>query len=289
MRPLPFNIWRILAVVITTGFVALMVSGNFRYQALDQENMLLREQMTGLRLDLATEKGTVEVLTDALNIERARNGASEITINALSGSINYLQKLVSTDPELLRKYSKVYFLSENYSPAQLSSVDPLYLYQQNHPQLFHSGAFPHLEDMIRAAAQAGNTLKVVSAFRSFSEQAAVKEGYKVTYGAGTANQFSADQGYSEHQLGTAVDFNTPGTSGILAGFDKSAAFAWLNTNAYKFGFILSYPKGNTYYQFEPWHWRFVGVKLATDLHDQGKNFYDLDQRKIDEYLISLFN
>jgi D-alanyl-D-alanine carboxypeptidase len=60
-------------------------------------------------------------------------------------------------------------------------------------------------------------------------------------------------------------------------------------NAYKYGFTLSYPKGNTSYVFEPWHWRFVGVKLATDLHNQGKNFYDLDQRSIDAYLVNFFD
>ncbi|PJC82708.1 hypothetical protein CO006_02150, partial [Candidatus Roizmanbacteria bacterium CG_4_8_14_3_um_filter_35_14] len=60
-------------------------------------------------------------------------------------------------------------------------------------------------------------------------------------------------------------------------------------NAYKYGFILSYPKQNTYYQFEPWHWRFVGMTLATKLHDTNQYFYNLAQREIDLYLISIFD
>ena len=67
------------------------------------------------------------------------------------------------------------------------------------------------------------------------------------------------------------------------------AYQWMTDNAHKYGFVLSYPKDNSYYVYEPWHWRFVGVKLATDLHNQGKNFYDLDQRVIDTYLVNIFD
>ena len=112
----------------------------------------------------------------------------------------------------------------------------------------------------------------------------------MTYGAGTANSFSADQGYSEHQLGTAVDFITPGSAGQLSTtFANTPSFRWLTENAYKFGFELSYPATNTYYVYEPWHWRFVGIKLATYLHEHKLNFYDMDQRDIDTYLADLFD
>ena len=86
-----------------------------------------------------------------------------------------------------------------------------------------------------------------------------------------------------------MDFITNGTSGQLDGFDNTQAYQWLLDNAYKFGFELSYPKGNNYYVYEPWHWRFVGVKLATLLHDNKLNFYDVDQRQIDAFLINIFD
>jgi zinc D-Ala-D-Ala carboxypeptidase len=142
--------------------------------------------------------------------------------------------------------------------------------------------------MFKAAANDGVDLKVVSAYRSFAEQSSLKSTYTMVYGTG-ANQFSADQGYSEHQLGTTVDLTMPEIGSTFTGFDQSKAFAWLAKNAYKYGFILSYPKNNTYYQYEPWHWRFVGRDLARYLHNQGKNFYDLDQRVIDEYKVSFFD
>ena len=75
----------------------------------------------------------------------------------------------------------------------------------------------------------------------------------------------------------------------ISGFDKTPEYKWLKENAYKYGFIISYPAGNNYYKYEPWHWRFVGKDLASDLQKEVKFFYDLDQREIDEYLISLFD
>ena len=91
------------------------------------------------------------------------------------------------------------------------------------------------------------------------------------------------------KLGTAVDLTTTGLGGGLDGFEKTPAFAWLLSNAYRYGFVLSYPPNNQYYVFEPWHWRYVGVKLATDLRTEGKYFYDLDQREIDKYLSNIFD
>ena len=141
--------------------------------------------------------------------------------------------------------------------------------------------------MMDEANEDGNLL-VASAFRSFGTQTVLKNTYTVTYGAGSANQFSADQGYSEHQLGTTVDFTTKALSGNLNGFQNTPEYKWLQDNAHKYGFVLSYPEGNTYYKYEPWHWRFVGIDLATDLHEDEKNFYDEDQRVIDSYLGVMF-
>lgn len=284
---------RIIAAIIAVGVLGF---GGYGYFGMYQKNTQLGQKVTELEQSLTATtadfervKREREALFQIFQEEQGKNTVFAAKISEVTTIVGNLQKLAATDPELLRKYSKIYFLSENYSPAQLSSVDPQYLYEKNRPQLIHTGVLPRLQNMLAAVKQNNIQLQIVSAYRSFYDQATVKEGYKVTYGAGTANQFSADQGYSEHQLGTAVDFSTSGIDGILAGFEKSAAYAWLNANAYKFGFVLSYPKDNTYYQFEPWHWRFVGVTLATELRNSNKNFYDLDQREIDGYLITIFN
>ena len=151
----------------------------------------------------------------------------------------------------------------------------------------YSQRYKKTKPLLEEAKEDEVDLKVVSAFRSFDTQAQLKSSYRVTYGSG-ANAFSADQGYSEHQLGTTVDFTTESVGSTFSGFDRTPAYTWLLENAYRYGFILSYPPDNSYYQYEPWHWRFVGKKLARDLHRENMNFYDLDQREIDEYLGEIF-
>jgi LAS superfamily LD-carboxypeptidase LdcB len=214
----------------------------------------------------------------------------EARVGTIAGSVTTLEKLTKTDPQLLAKYSKIYFLNENYMPDDLVEIEGEYKYYEDRPMLTIRQVNAKLEDMLEEAEDDGIELFVASAYRSFAEQKNIKSSYTVTYGAGTANQFSAEQGFSEHQLGTTVDLIAKGLGGALTtAFDATEAFAWLQKNAHKYGFVLSYPKGNSYYMYEPWHWRYVGVKLATDLYEDGKYFYDLDQRKINTYLVYLFD
>jgi LAS superfamily LD-carboxypeptidase LdcB len=288
-------------VVVFVVAVALAYGG-YGFWNIKKENTALRgrvselqNDITGLesslsasRADLAQASIENSTLTEELRSEQNRNNNFEAQINNLSGTVGTLKKLSETDPELLKKYSKTYFLSENYAPAQLSSIDTLYLYDQKHPQLIIPGVLSYLEAMFASAGRDGVELRVVSAYRSFYEQVSLKLGYKMTYGTG-ANKFSADQGYSEHQLGTAVDLAAKEMSNPFSQFDGSAAQKWLTDHAYQFGFILSYPKDNSYYQYEPWHWRFVGVTLAAKLHNTNEYFYNMAQRDIDAHLVSFFD
>lgn len=228
-------------------------------------------------------------LATTLEEERKKNGDYASQVGELSSTVDTLTKLTTIDPQMLAKYSKVYFLNENYAPAELATITPALTYDQSRTYRFEAQALPFLEDLMNDANNHGLKLEVVSAYRSFGEQSALKTNYRVTYGAGTANSFSADQGYSEHQLGTTVDFTTGYLGANFNKFVSSDAYSWLLNNAYRYGFIISYPKSNTYYTFEPWHWRFVGVKLATTLHNDNQHFYDLDQRTINSYLVHLFD
>ena len=209
-------------------------------------------------------------------------------MDTLSQEVGTIVKLRNLDEELLQKYSKVYFLNENYVPKTVLAIDSQYLYNPDNDEYIHGNVLPFLYALLEAATKDSINLTVKSAFRSFYEQANIKTNYKMAFGSG-ANKFVADQGYSEHQLGTTVDFGTNEFNGNSSYFHKSKAYQWLLNNAYKYGFILSYPQENTYYIFEPWHWRFVGIRLAAKLHEEGKYFYELDQRTIDDYLISIFD
>lgn len=300
---------------ITLGLTLIVgVGGSYVAYTQLQATKSNRQELTRLKAELASstealqsnltslESALKEVdtknisLSDALSAERERLreveddiGGFEDTVGNITGSVKTLEKLQKTDPELLQKYSKVYFLNENFKPADLVVIDEEYDFKNGREVAISTDVAPFLRKLLRAADDAGVDLSVLSGYRSFDEQAALKGIYTVNYGAGSANAFSADQGYSEHQLGTAVDFTTDTVGSTLSGFDATPAYTWLTQNAYKYGFVLSYPKGNTYYVYEPWHWRFVGVKLATDLYEDKKNLYDLEQRKIDEYLVHLFD
>ncbi|MES3031289.1 MAG: M15 family metallopeptidase [Patescibacteria group bacterium] len=302
--------WFTIKYLVAYGFalvaIAFVTLASYSYAQLSHlrdDVSLLTAHISSLELTLASTTGTLaenitqtrSSLSDAL-IEAEKNannlekqlGKFQKEVGNISGTVDDLEKLSKTDPELLQKYSKVFFLNEHYSPPRLAEIPDFYEYIEERTTKIHESVWPYLKEMIDDAGKDNVKIYVSSGFRSFNEQGALKGAYTVTYGSGTANQFSADQGYSEHQLGTTVDLITGGLNGSLDGFEKTPAYTWLLANAYKYGFVLSYPQNNGYYVFEPWHWRFVGVKLATYLKKQGKNFYDLDQRVIDTYLISVF-
>ncbi len=300
--PVPFIVMFILLVVVgAAAAYAVMTAYETRHTlaALQADIHALRTNVTAALATTTADLSALQTQTVGLS-DQLYNDEKQITeiashvqgfdqtVNALSGSVQTLQKLSTTDPQLLEKYSKVYFLNENYMPADLTTIDEQYDYKNGKQVTVLSDMWPFLKELLAGAWRDDVQLMVLSGYRSFTEQATLKEGYTVRYGTG-ANQFSADQGYSEHQLGTAIDFTTNAIGENLDAFGSSSAYAWLTDNAYKYGFILSYPEGNTYYEFEPWHWRFVGIDLATYLHRQHKYFYDLEQREIDSYLSTLWD
>ncbi len=280
----------ILLIITSFGF------DGYQFYTLRQEKISLENEVADLTVKLAMSEGSLTKsqsdntnLSDALHTEQETNNYFQNQIQDISSTVGVLEKLSKTDTELLKKYSKIYFLNENYIPKQLTDVDPKYLYDKNKQSQMLSQVYPFMQGLLDASAIEGVSLQIISAYRSFGTQAILKSGYKIIYGAGTANSFSADQGYSEHQLGTTVDFTTPKIGATFSGFDKTPEYKWLLSNAYKYGFIMSYPKENTYYIFEPWHFRFVGLALAKRLHDQNLYFYALDQRDINQYLANLFD
>jgi len=256
---------------------------------LDTELSQIRQKTLGLSDTLSVAEQKIQSTKESVETVQSQVSGVEQEVGNISGTVTTLEKLAKADPELLQKYSKVYFLNEHYVPERFSEIDKRYLYSEDNPELIHSLVWPRLKALLDAAKNAGVELYVKSGYRSFDEQKYLKSEYAVTYGEGTANQFSADQGYSEHQLGTTVDFITTGLGGQLDGFEKTKAYQWMIDNAYRYGFVLSYPDENGYYIFEPWHWRYVGIGLATFLRNENKYFYDLDQRKIDEYLVNMFD
>jgi len=121
--------------------------------------------------------------------------------------------------------------------------------------------------------EGAGTLILNSGFRTYKTQKALYNRTRDTRGLVVAEKLSARPGHSEHQLGLAADFSARGQGCvILTCFGNTGAGRWLEENAHKYGFILRYPKGYraiTGFQYEPWHFRYVGVELATELNNKG--------------------
>lgn len=278
-----------IAVVLVLCVLGIVKYIDYRFNALaiqiENSNSVIaqsEETLNGKIKDLG------EVFFSTLSEEQQKNEDIKKELGNITDTVDELEKLSATDKELLKKYSKVYFLNEHYVPLSLSEIPEEWRSKTATSFQIHSEALPYLEDLMEEAEDEGLDPRVQSAYRSFAKQTELKSSYTVTYGSG-ANRFSADQGYSEHQLGTTMDFTTTNTNGTLVGFNNTPEYKWFLDNAYRFGFVLSYPEGNAYYKFEPWHWRFVGVDLARRLHKENINFYDMDQRIIDSYLVKIFD
>jgi D-alanyl-D-alanine carboxypeptidase len=133
-------------------------------------------------------------------------------------------------------------------------------------------------------AEGKGTLILNSGFRTYSTQKALYDRTKETKGLAVAEKLSARPGHSEHQLGLAADFSARGQRCvILVCFGNTEAGRWLEENAHEHGFILRYPKGYpaiTGFQYEPWHFRYVGVELATEMRTNGiktlEEFWELE-------------
>ncbi len=255
---------------------------------LEAERALASSTITELASRLSLSGEELSKLERQLRREQEINDEFEEQIQEISGTVATLDKLSKTDEELLQKYSRTYFLNEHFMPLKLSQIPSEYILPGKKDQYFHGDAIPFLLTMLDDAQEDGHDIKIISAFRSFDEQNELKDQFTQQYGTG-ANTFSADQGFSEHQLGTAVDIVDTATGVTSQSFANTEAYAWLTNNAHHYGFILSYPLGNDYYIFEPWHWRFVGRDLAEDLHEDKTSFYDLDQRTLDTYLVKIFD
>ncbi len=172
--------------------------------------------------------------------------------------------------------NKYYKLPDNFEAKDLVSIDSKYK-KSSYNYKLRSKAADALYKMIDAASKDNIKLWVVSAYRTESTQRSLFNNSKNSDGLEHALLYSAKPGHSEHQLGLAVDLNNASSK---AHFENTKEYAWLKENSYKYGFIERYPKGKEFitgYGFEPWHYRYLGIELATDVY--------LDGGTYEEYLV----
>lgn len=177
-------------------------------------------------------------------------------------------KFTADGDSLFARVNKKYRLPSTYAPTDLVNLSDYGVRVYNAARV-RKAAAKELQKMAKAIAAARIDYKVTSGYRSYDSQVSV---YNYWLGLTRGNvaytdTFSARPGHSEHQLGTTVDFLTNESGDTFNGFENTKLAKWLATNAHKYGFVLSYPKGKTDitgYSFEPWHYRFLGVKSAAE-------------------------
>lgn len=125
-------------------------------------------------------------------------------------------------------------------------------------------------ELFASASQAGHSLMIASAYRSYATQITTYNYYVSQYGETEANRVSAKPGTSEHQTGLAIDISRSDRAHYLEeSFGNDPAGTWLREHAHTYGFIVRYPQHKeqiTGYAYEPWHLRYVGQELALELY-----------------------
>ena len=199
----------------------------------------------------------------------------EVAVRRIDFNISVKEKKQSSDTPVSGE--KVYFTTSKgftgYTQGGCTYIEGLLIVNKTYtlPSTYGNGltstAKTAFNKMKAAAAEDGITLKIVSGFRSYEYQTEVYNRNVNKEGKAKADTHSARPGHSEHQAGLAMDINS-----LKQEFDQTAEFAWLQANAYKYGFIMRYPQGKTSstgYIYEPWHYRYVGTSWAEIFYNNG--------------------
>lgn len=173
--------------------------------------------------------------------------------------------------------TQTYGLSPQYEPDDIISMndDLPYSVHLGIPMRIRKLILPVLGQMVDDMLAAGLRPLVVSGYRSHYEQSVAYNKWAIEFPDWVDN-ISAKPGHSEHQLGTTVDFTSPELPGFTGDpdlqfhpdFARTSEGIWLAENAHTYGFTLSYPREAyevTGFNYEPWHFRYIGTELATRL------------------------
>ncbi|MDO4963669.1 MAG: M15 family metallopeptidase, partial [bacterium] len=161
--------------------------------------------------------------------------------------------------------NKYFYLDEKYIPEDIVSVDKNYtVYNAK----INKTVYDNFMKLANDAKDENLTIKITTGYRDYNFQNTLYNNYVKADGVINADKYSARPGYSEHQLGYSVDL-TNAKNVSFDEFEDTEEFRWLKDNAYKYGFILRYPKDKEYitgYIYEAWHYRYVGVDIASYIY-----------------------
>lgn len=174
---------------------------------------------------------------------------------------------LNTPKVLVNKY---YYLEEDYVPKNLEAISSMYAL--NGMQLVKEAKIA-FEFLSKAASKEDLRIIAMSSYRSYEYQVDLYNRYVKQDGKEKADTYSGRPGHSEHQTGLAVDVYNGKTD--YTNFEKTKEFKWMNSHAHEYGFILRFPKDKeheTGYEYESWHYRYVGEEIATYIKENNISF-----------------
>lgn len=182
--------------------------------------------------------------------------------------------IIQNPLNILALVNKQYSLPDDYVPEDLVRPNVPFSFgnQDIEKSYMRKEAAQYLEKMFNDAKAAGIELFAVSGYRSYDRQETIFTNKASSSGIEAAAKVVAEPGFSEHQTGLAMDISARSVQFQLTEkFGETAEGKWLAENAHKYGFILRYPKGKeeiTSYQYEPWHFRYVGIEAAAVIYEK---------------------
>ena len=186
-----------------------------------------------------------------------------------------MDKVEYDDAESVDKFSfdmlvnKYHMLDEDFEPEDMMVMPKDYTGNEEYSA--NRTAVNALIQMFEAAKTEGLEMVVNSAYRSYQDQIDIQEYYRKWYGDNYVKNYVARPGFSEHQTGVAFDIGST-SSNVFA---NSKEYAWMQENAYKYGFIMRFSKkaeAITGFRSEPWHYRYVGKEIAEYIHEHNITF-----------------
>lgn len=167
--------------------------------------------------------------------------------------------------------NKTWYLSEDYVPENLTELSSWYAATG---QQLSGAAAEAMQAWGDAGRAVGVTFYAASAYRDYASQESVYDNYVLGMGQEAADAASARPGFSEHQTGLTVDIAASNEDDVKE-YKDTKAYKWTSTNSQNYGWILRYPEGKeaiTGYEFESWHYRYVGVELAQAVYASGMTY-----------------
>ena len=259
---------------------------------IDEKHVLIpiedaKKLIFGIDIDISGEK-TVITATESIYMI-----AKNIEFDYVTDVSAYLEYINSKDQYISILANKQHSIGEDFSPAKLVEIPKKYRRTDRVLKLDLT-AEKALEAMMQDMFALGiDDVRVQSAYRTYAEQqnlfnnyvnSEINKGLSREEAIANANKYSARPEYSEHRTGLCVDFFVPscmlelenyGYEGSYpndVGFTETNAYPWLLKNCWKYGFILRYPEDKvdiTGYSYESWHYRFVGLEVASIIHQTG--------------------